>query len=52
MENMKEIDRKMEKICERCGKFDSIMIEWERKRREDKTCYLNMKSITLKIINV
>ena len=35
-----------------CGKFDGIMIEWGRKRREDKACYLNMKSINLKIINL
>lgn len=52
IENMEEIDRKMEKICEKRGKNDSNMIEWERKRRKYKTCYLNMKSINLKIINV
>lgn len=28
IENMKENNRKMEKICEKCGKNDSNMIEW------------------------
>ena len=28
IENMEVIDRKMEKICEKCGKHDSNMIEW------------------------
>lgn len=32
-ENMEEIDRKMEKMCEMCGKNDNFMIEWGRKRR-------------------
>lgn len=27
IENMEEIDRKMEKICERCGKISDDMIE-------------------------
>ena len=49
---MEEIDKKSKKIHEQCGKNNNNVIEWGRKRREDKTCYLNMKSITLKIINV
>ncbi len=28
IENKEEIDRKMQKICEKCGKNDSNMIEW------------------------
>lgn len=28
IENTEEIDRKMEKICEKCGKNDNNMIEW------------------------
>lgn len=33
--NMEEINRKMEKICEMCGKNDNFMIEWGRKRIQD-----------------
>lgn len=32
---MEEINRKMEKICEMCGKNDNFMIEWGRKRIQD-----------------
>ena len=35
IENTEEFDRKMEKICEMCGKNDNFMIEWGRKRRQD-----------------